>query len=269
MSPTGFIRSLLLVCSVFAASTSHADWRDWFRQAQKATEEFSQESNAGTETKASASFANLSKADISAGLKQALEVGAKRVVEQVGVENGFYNDAQIRIPMPEGMNKVTALMENMGQGALVQQFQLSMNRAAEQAVPKALPIFENAITSMSIEDALSILQGSEDAATAYFQTKTSASLQAEIEPLVSNAMAQSQVNLYYKNLMSTAKRYDRFGLMDIYLGANADADVETHVTQYALQGLFTKLAVEEKKIRDNPKQRSTELMKKVFSGQQQ
>ena len=253
----------LAFTALISSSAVHAGWQDWFKKA----EEIMVQSQSSTSAEGSASFSGLTQAEISAGLKEALAVGAKRAVEEIGVENGFNANSQIRIPLPTQMQNIANLMEKFGQGQLVEQFQLSLNRAAEKAVPEALPIFEKAITSMSLDDAMGILKGGDNSATAYFETKTSADLEAKISPLVTDAMSQSQVNFYYKNMINTAKRYDKLGLMGIYM-PEGSADVEAHVTSYAMTGLFTKLAEEEKKIRDNPQQRTTELMKKVFSQSQ-
>lgn len=257
---------LFLVAIVFASS-AQAGWRDWFKKAEEVmaqTQQPNTNANAEAEAEAEVAFPSLSQADISAGLKQALSVGAQRAVQQIGVVNGFNADGQIRVPLPAQMQNIASLMEKFGQGMLVEQFQTSLNRAAERAVPEALPIFENAITSMNLTDAMEILKGGDNSATTYFENKTSVELEAKIAPLVADAMAKSQVNTYYKNMINTAKSYDKLGLMGIYM-PEGSTDVDAHVTSYAMAGLFIKLAEEEKKIRDNPQQRTTELMKKVFS----
>jgi hypothetical protein len=259
--------SVFFVAVIFTSS-AHAGWRDWFKKAEEVMAQTQQPTNANANASANAeaevAFPSLSQADISAGLKQALSVGAQRAVQQIGAVNGFNADGQIRVPLPAQMQNIASLMEKFGQGVLVEQFQTSLNRAAERAVPEALPIFESAISSMTLTDAMGILKGADNSATAYFETKTSVELEAKIAPLVADAMAKSQVNTYYKNMIDTAKSYDKLGLMGIYM-PEGSTDVDAHVTSYAMAGLFTKLADEEKKIRDNPQQRTTELMKKVFS----
>jgi hypothetical protein len=131
-----------------------------------------------------------------------------------------------------------------------------MNRAAEKAAPKATEYFLNALKAMTFEDAKKIYEGSDDAATRYFQDKTSGDLESTFKPIIKDAMQQVGATRYYQQMVDEASKYPLVGDMDLNL--------ENHVTDKALEGLFLMLAEEEKKIRQDPVARSTDLLKQVF-----
>ncbi len=190
------------------------------------------------------------------GLKQALEVGTRRAVESVSSTDGYFGNPQIKVPMPESINSATQLLRKAGLGSMVDEFELSMNRAAEKAAPQATEYFVDAVQNMSLEDAKKIYQGPDDAATRYFQDKTSADLTAVFKPVIGDAMEQVGVTRHYQQLVNAASKYPMIGNMDL--------DLENHVTHKALDGLFLMIAEEEKRIRQDPVARSTELLKQVF-----
>jgi hypothetical protein len=193
------------------------------------------------------------------GLKEALKVGAGNAVDVVSKLDGFYGNELIKILMPEKLRDVEKLLRKAGMDKLVDDFVLSMNRAAEKAASSAADLLIGAITEMNIEDALNILQGEDNAATLYFQDKTSEQLSATFKPIIETAMAEVGVTNLYQKLEDTVT-----GLVPLGLGDLLDIDVSQYVTDKALDGLFTMLADEEKKIRENPEARVTELLQQIF-----
>lgn len=200
----------------------------------------------------------LSEGKIIDGLKQALEVGTANAVDFVSKADGYYKNPQIKIPLPESVQKAEKLLRTAGLGAQMDAFDLSMNRAAEQAAPEAKALFLSAVKEMSFDDAKKILNGSDDAATQYLRGKTGSQLAEKFKPIVHNAMAQVGVTKTYQDLEAKVK--------GIPFGPNLSTDVDQHVTDKALDGLYAMLAAEEKKIRQDPAARMTELLKDVFGG---
>ncbi|HPI75069.1 MAG TPA: DUF4197 domain-containing protein [bacterium] len=200
--------------------------------------------------------------EIIAGLKEALVVGAINSTGQASKTDGFHLNSAIKIPFPLEAIKMKNTLEKAGFGGLVADFEKSLNRAAEEASKKALPIFKDAITSMTITDAANILSGADSAATFYLKTKTSSALFAEFTPVVQNALNTVEVTKYWKPLASA------YNQLSVLTGAKAvNPDLDAYVTQEALDGLFYLIGQEEKKIRQDPAARVTELLKKVFGSQ--
>lgn len=191
------------------------------------------------------------------GLKEALEVGSRRAIDTISQDGGYLNNAKIRVPMPAPLDKAASLLNRMGMEKQVQQFEESMNRAAEKAAPHATELIVGALKEMTIEDAKRIYNGPDDAATAYFREKTSSRLSELFKPSIAESMSQVGVTRYYGVVAEEAKQLP-------YVGSNLNVNLEDHVTEKALDGLFAVLAEEEKKIRENPAARTTELLKKVF-----
>ncbi|MGH8441487.1 MAG: DUF4197 domain-containing protein [Nevskiaceae bacterium] len=193
--------------------------------------------------------------EIAQGLKEALAVGTERAVGRIGVVDGFWRNAAINIPLPEQIRKVEKTLRTFGQGRTVDEFHLSLNRAAEAAVPEAAAIFGTAIRGMTLADARQILNGPSNAATEYFRGKTLPALTARFKPIVTKATASVGATRKYKDLAGRVAKYaSGFQLQDL----------DTYVTDRALAGLFTTLADEELKIRQDPAARTTELLKRVF-----
>ena len=197
--------------------------------------------------------------EINAGLKEALEVGTEKAVALVSQPNGYYLNPDIKIPLPQSVQKVEKLLRAAGYGEKVDNFELSMNRAAERAAPEAKSIFGDAIKKMTFDDAKKILNGPDNAATLYFEDKTSSRLQEIFKPIVKNAMGQVGVTRSYQDLNSK--------LESIPFGKSISFDLDQYVTDGALKGLFKMLAEEEKRIRTQPTARVTDLLKKVFASQ--
>jgi hypothetical protein len=195
---------------------------------------------------------------IVAGLKEALQVGTDNTVKSTGKVDGYFRNAAIKILMPEKLLTVEKGLRMVGQGPRVDEFVLSMNRAAEKAAPFAKDIFVNAILEMSFQDARKILTGGNTAATDYFKNKTSDRLAAAFKPMVEKSMSEVGVMQQYEQLMGSAKSVPF--LNSQYL------DINHYVITKALDGLFYVLGTEEAKIRTNPAARVTDLLKQVFGG---
>ncbi|MBN2356908.1 DUF4197 domain-containing protein [candidate division KSB1 bacterium] len=193
------------------------------------------------------------------GLKEALSVGATNSTSLASKIDGFNLNPQIRIPFPPEAVKAKKVMEDIGLTNLVKDFEQSLNRAAEEASKKALPIFKNAIVGITISDAMGILRGSNYAATEYLRSKTQDALIAEFSPVVKNAIQTVDVTKYWNPIASA---YNKTNILTGEPQVNPNLD--QYVTQKALDGLFHLIGQEEQKIRENPAARVTELLKKVF-----
>lgn len=260
-------RRYAALAALLLAHTVHADWMDAVKE-QAAT--VLEKSGGGT--------ASLTTAEIGSGLKEALRVGTKLAIEQLGKTDGFFGNAEVKIPVPEQLKMVAAGLRKVGMGRYVDDFVLASNRAAEKAVPETAKIFSDAIGAMSLDDARRILEGSDNAATEYFRSHTGAKLKAAILPIVKQYTEETEVTTYYKRMVAA---YDRYaaplvqqsgleGMLNSVAGATAETtgydarDLDGYITGRGLDGLFTVLAEEEKKIRENPAARTTELLRKVF-----
>ncbi len=257
-------KSILAAMTVFAmATTAEAGLFDWIKKAGDVVKTPDTTGQAGPASLPGA----LTQTEMVNGLKQALSVGADRAISQIGKPGGFASDELIRIAVPEQLQTLASGLRKVGQSGLVDQFEQSMNSAAESAVKEALPVFTDAISNMKLEDAVEILKGPDNAATEYFRKNTTVQLTERIMPLVNEAMQASNVNSYYQALLNTARSIDRFGLLGLVVPEDT-ADIDSYVTSETLSGAFSKLALEEQKIRANPAQRSTDLLKKVFGAMQ-
>jgi len=237
----------LVICLLSIFSYGHkadAGFQDWLKEAA---------SKLGGEK-------GLSEDEIVNGLKQALEVGTGNAVATVSRNDGYFKNPKIKIPLPENVKKVERLLRAAGFGYQVDQFELSMNRAAERAAPEAKSIFWNAIKQMSFADARQILEGPDDAATRYFQDKSTDRLQEIFKPITHQAMSEVGVTSYYQSIDDKIKTIP-------FAADQMNFDLDQYVTDKALNGLFLMLAEEEKKIRQDPAARVTNLLKKVFASQ--
>lgn len=201
----------------------------------------------------------LSNDDIIQGLKEALQVGTEKAVAFVSKPDGYYQNPDIKIPLPESVQKTEKILRAAGYGEKVDNFELSMNRAAERAAPEAKSIFGDAIKQMTFDDAQKILNGRENEATLYFEDKTSAQLQEAFKPIVQDAMGEVGVTRSFQDLNAKAE--------SIPFGKSLSFDLDQYVTDGALKGLFKMLAEEERQIRTQPAARVTDLLKKVFASQ--
>ena len=199
----------------------------------------------------------LSSLDVSNGLKQALSIGTSNVVGQLGVNNGFNLDPQIRIPLPGALGKVDQALSAIGMSSLTNDLELRLNRAAEAATPKAKALFLSSIQQMTFADAKNILTGPNDAATQYLRSTMGAGLAAEMQPIVQDALAEAGAIRAYDSVMG---QYAGLPFMP-----DVKADLQSYVVDRAMDGVFYYVAREEAAIRENPAKRTTELLQKVFS----
>jgi hypothetical protein len=193
------------------------------------------------------------------GLKEALSVGATNSTSLASKIDGFNLNSAIRIPFPPEVVKVKNTLVQMGLTSLVTDFEVSINRAAEEASKTALPIFRNAIVSMTISDAMGILRGHNYAATEYLKSKTSSALVSGFSPIVKNAIQTVNVTRYWNPVMSA---YNKTTVLTGQSQVNPNLD--QYITQKALDGLFYLIGQEEQKIRENPAARITEILRRVF-----
>lgn len=202
------------------------------------------------------SISDLSNRDVVAGLKQALSKGAANAVNSLGKADGFFGNDRVKIPLPESLRKIEHTLRNIGMGQYADELELTMNRAAEAAVPEARTLLVNAVKEMSIQDAKGILAGGDTSATDYFRNKTSQKLAAKFLPIVQQATAKVGVAQKYDHLAGNA---GRLGLID-----ESQTNLGNYITQKTLDGLFLMIADEEKAIRANPVEQGSKLLNKVF-----
>ena len=214
------------------------------------------ESTAQQTSTHAASVDGLNEGDVAKGLKEALSQGAAAAVGKLGLENGFYGNEKIRIPLPAALQKAERLLHAAGQGKSLDELHLTINRAAEAATPQAKKLLLDAIRKVSVQDAKNILTGGNDAATQYFRKATAADLHDKFLPIVSKSVGKLGVAEKYNQIAGKASK---LGLLD-----EKQASMQEYVTQKALDGLFVMIADEELAIRQNPMQRTGVWIKKVF-----
>lgn len=214
-----------------------------------------------TSIRTGSGVSSLSNDEVIAGLKEALGKGAESSVSKGSAIDGFWKDDRIRIPFPTEAEKMRTTLNGMGMSKQVNEFELTMNRAAEEAAKEALPILRDAIMGMSVGDGFAILKGGDEAATNYLREKTTATLVQRFRPIVEQATQKVALTSYWTPLTSA---YNKAGM---FAGGKAvDTDLDGYVTQKAIDGLFVLVAQEEIKIRQDPMARTSDLLKKVFGG---
>ena len=211
--------------------------------------------NTTTASNSNINLGNLTQTEISSGLKQALNLGVTEGVKKLGVTDGFYKNELVKILMPEKLRKIDATLRTLGLGNLADQGVKLMNRAAEDAVTEATPIFANAITSMTITDAKNILLGNNTAATNYLQTKTQTQLFTAFQPKVKASLGKVGADAVWKNIIS---KYN------MLTGQTVTTDLNAYVTTETINGVFKMVAEKETGIRNNSALRTTSLLEKVF-----
>jgi hypothetical protein len=199
----------------------------------------------------------LSNPTVIAALKEALSVGTQRVVADLGKTDGFNKDTKIHIPLPATLQKVDTALTMVGMGQMTDDLELRINRSAEAAMPKAKTLFIDAIKQMTITDAQAILMGPDDAATQYLKKSMSPGLAKEMQPLIQKTLAESGAIKSYDQVMG---KYATLPLV-----SSAKTNLNNYVIDKTLSGMFYYVAQEEIAIRNNPAERTTALLKKVFS----
>lgn len=206
-------------------------------------------------SKNSTAGAGLSSDQIVSGLKEALSLGAQKSTDKLSAVDGFFKDAAVKILLPQQVQDVEKKMRMFGMGKLVDNAELSMNRAAEDASKSAAPIFLSAIKQMTVMDALQILRGTDTAATAYLRKTTTPQLTAAFMPVVEASLKKTDAAKYWNKVFSV---YNRFSSKKV------DTDINSYVTEKALYGIFYYVAQEEINIRKNPADRVSDILKTVF-----
>lgn len=202
---------------------------------------------------------NPSEITVTKGLKEALATATERAVNEVARTDGYFGRERIKIPLPEQFQQAADILKKAGYQQQLDNLVLSMNRAAEKAAPDAVPVFNNAILQMTLEDARKIVNGGDTAATVYFEQKTRSQLLNAFKPAVAKNMEQAGTARIYKELI---QKYEAIPLTSLIPVPSLDLD--SYVTSKALDGLFMMVGEEEKRIRTNPAARTSDLLRKVF-----
>jgi len=199
----------------------------------------------------------LSTEEVAKGLKEALTQGISKGSSQASQIDGYFKNALLRIAIPSDMQKANQKLRALGFNKLMDDFELSLNRGAEEAAKEAKPIFVQAITSMTIQDAWNILKGQNDAATVYLKNATNSQLYNAFQPVIKNALQKVNATKYYVDIVTT---YNKIPLVE-----PLNPHLDDYVTNRAIDGLFVLIKQEEANIRNNPSARVTEILQKVFT----
>ena len=250
-----------LAALAFASSAAHAQGS----LLDQGKELLHQQTAPGTSSTRGAGLTN-QQAD--SGLREALRTATQRTVSRVGKTDGYMKDPSIHIPLPGFLASAKQNLGKVGAAGPLDDLELRMNRAAEQAAPKAVDIFSKAISSMSVSDAKGIVSGPNDAATQYFKRTTTGPLTEAFKPIVERSLADAGATKAYENAVHSVSASSSLGGLGGALGGHTGAPGNFNLTDYAvgksLDGLFHYIAQEEAAIRTNPAARSTELLKQVF-----
>lgn len=199
----------------------------------------------------------LSNADIASGLREALNQGIEKQVSKLTQEDGFFKNELVKIVLPDELQKVDEGLRKIGLGSLADEGLKVLNRAAEDAVKEATPIFVDAVKDITFDDAKNILLGEDDAATQYLTNKTQTALYEKFHPVIQNSFAKVGADQIWSNLIS---KYNSIPFTD-----DVNPDLTDYVTNEALEGVYTMIAVEEHDIRNKVESRTSDLLKKVFA----
>jgi Protein of unknown function (DUF4197) len=227
-----------------------------FDKVQKSITDTTNSVTGGSSSSSTSGVGTLNVDQITEGLKEALRVGSDTVVEQVGANNGYNDDPNIHIPLPEEIQQVQVYLKKFGLSDMADEVEERLNRGAEAAAPKTKEIFYTAITEMTLEDAQAIYNGPDDAATQYFRKVTSADLTEAVRPVMEQSLKDVGAISAYDTLTA---EYNAYPLVPDLKGNLTD-----YATEQALEGLFYYLAIEEAAIRNDPVKRTTEILTTVF-----
>ena len=243
------MKKLLIVACVFTLASCSP--KDWETVGKTATDILLDQTGSNTPS--------LTDAEVTGGLKEALNLGVQTAAGKASALDGFYRNSEIRIQFPEEAIKVKNTLLDLGLREPVRDFERTLNRAAEEASKEAAPVCLDAITSMSITDAWGILKGDQYAATDYLQRTTTADLRAKFAPIAKAAIEKVELTKYWNPL---ATKYNAIPTVE-----KVNPDLDAYVTDQAIIGLFKLVRTEERKIRKDPAARVTDLLKKVFAEQ--
>lgn len=230
-----------------------------FGQLDGLLKKASEKVKAKTSTTSGSKSGNIltSNLDIASGLKEALQKGVTEQVTKLTAVDGFYQNQAVKILFPEELQKVDKTLRSIGMSSLADEGIKVLNRAAEDAVKEATPIFVNAITSMKIADAKNILLGADNSATTYLQTSTSKALYSKFSPVIQQSLEKVGADKIWANIIA---KYNKVPLV-----TKVNPDLNDYVTNKAMEGVFKMISVEEKDIRTNISARTSPLLKKVFA----
>ena len=201
----------------------------------------------------------VTEAEAGEGIKEALGQGLVSAVLKLNKEDGFFKDAFYKILIPEDAKKVENTLRDLGLGSMVDKAILQINRGAEDAAGYAKPIFVNAIKSMSIQDAIGLVRNGDTSATHFFREKTTAQLVAAFTPIIKSSLEKVNATKYYSDMVN------KYNSLPIVF-KKINPDLTGYVTMKATSALFDLVAQEERNIRTNFAARTTDLLKRVFSG---
>ncbi|MBN2646831.1 MAG: DUF4197 domain-containing protein [Thiotrichales bacterium] len=247
------IRTLLPLCALSLSCALPVNSQaNWF---EKGLELYQQNSQASSPT-SSASSSQFSSAELEQAFRQALSLGSENVLAKLGLENGFNQDPKVHIRLPESLQSVDRVLKRVGYASLTSDLELKLNRAAEAAAPEAKTLFLETIQQMSFEDVREIYQGGPDSATQFLKSKTADKIRSKMAPIVSEKLQEVGALQLYDQVMAQYMRYP--------LVPNLSANLQQHVLDKSVDGIFLYLGEEEKAIRENPTKQATELLKRVF-----
>ncbi len=207
---------------------------------------------------------NLNERDAAGGIKEALAQGVDRSIRQLGKPDGFFRDQAVKILVPEKLQQVANLARQLGAGKKVDAFELSMNRAAEKAVPVAANILADSVRQMTLQDAIGLVRGGNTSATDFFRRAGEQKLYDAFRPIVAKQTAEVGVTQKYKDFNKKAGGSALGALLGDSGGGNNSADLDDYVTRRAIDGLFHVIGEQEKQIRSNPAARTSDLLRRVF-----
>ena len=216
-------------------------------------------------TSSDTSTTNLNERDASGGIKEALAQGVDRAVRQLGKPDGFFRDQAVKILVPENIRRLADLARQLGAGKKVDAFELSMNRAAEKAVPAAASILADSVRQMTLQDAIGLVRGGETSATDFFRRTSEQKMYDAFRPIVEKQTAAVGVTQKYKDFSKKTGGNALAGALLGGQGGTSSADLDDYVTRETIDGLFHVIAEQEKQIRNNPASRTTDLLRRVFS----
>ncbi len=237
---------ILSICLLFSVSAAHSQ-TSWSKIKKKAAEGYNPKPTTGT---------GLTNDEIIKGLKEALNVGVKNSSARASIVDGYFKNPLIFIPFPPEAVKVEKKLRELGFGKKVDEFTLTLNRAAEEAAKEAAPIFISAVQGMTIQDGLGILKGNNTAATTYLQGKTESQLTQKFTPVVQRALQKTSATKYWTDLVTI---YNKIPTVQ-----KVNPDLTAYATDKAIDGLFFLVGDEETKIRKDPAARVSEILRKVF-----
>lgn len=256
-----FVTISLLSLINLGALTSFNAHADWLTQGSEALKQIQNlpGANPANPTNATANStlpSGVSNSDLQSAFKQALTQGSETVVKQLGAADGFNKDPKIHIALPGSLKTVQTTLRQLGMGKTLDDLELKINRAAEAAAPQAKTLFINAIQEMKFEDVKKIYSGGQDSATQYLKSKTAAKLKTQMTPIVAQSLNQVGALQTYDNAIASYK--------SVPFVPDVKNDLQNHVLDQSLNGLFYYLAQEEQAIRQDPLKQTTSLLKKVF-----